>query len=67
MTELIQYLRQQAYAANLIADALEAGESIEDLKWMSDLNVEWEMEIARIHGQLELNHELREAIEREAS
>ena len=61
---IIQYLRQQAWAANAIADRLEKGEPIDDLIWTSDLRIEWMLDMEKIHGQLELNHEYREAIER---
>jgi len=51
MPSLPEYLRQQADAANAIADALEAGQSIDDLKWLLDLFNEddWNTELARFH------------------
>lgn len=64
--EYIQYLRQQAHAANHIADALERGE--EPQTWCSDLRTmsEWEADMANIFGQVELNAEIETEIERRA-
>lgn len=62
--EYIKYLRQQAQAANHIADALECGE--EPQTWCSDLRSmsEWEADMANIFGQLELSAEIEAEIER---